>query len=369
MSDKVSKELGYVELEWTCPTCKTRNPGTQKFCSGCGAAQPKDVKFETPGQAELVTDKDKIAQAKAGPDIHCGFCGARNSATAKVCHQCGADLTQGKARETGGVVGAYDPNAPKEVKCAACGMMNPASAKQCSRCGSPLGKPAPVAPAPAAAPAAAGGGGGMNWIFIAVAVVVVIGLGAFVMMGFRTSDKTATVTDARWERRIDIVAPMPVRNSAWADQVPAGAASVSCRQEFRYTSSEPVENSREVCGTPYTVDTGTGLGRVVQDCEYEVYDDMCSYTTMQLGVINTVVSSGSALQGNGFAPKWPVANLAADQQLGNRNEQYVCVLAGDGEDYSFTLRTLDEYDQCQPGSQWRLEVNSFGSVVNAEPVE
>lgn len=367
MSDKVSKELGYVELEWTCPTCKTRNPGTQKFCSGCGAAQPKDVKFETPGQAELIKDKDKIAQAKAGPDVHCGFCGARNPATAKVCHQCGADLTQGKAREAGAVVGAYDANAPKEVKCASCGMMNPASARQCSRCGAPLGKPAPAA-APAPVPAAAGGGG-MNWIFIAVAVLVVIGLGAFVFMGFRTSDTTATVSDARWERSIDIIAPMPVQSSAWVDQVPSGAMNVSCRQEFRYTSNEPVEGSREVCGTPYTVDTGTGLGRVVQDCEYEVYDDMCSYTTMQLGVINTVVAQGSALQGTGLAPKWPAANLAANQQLGDRNERYICVFNNDGEEYSITVRSLAEYEECQPGSQWRLEVNSFGGVVSAEPVE
>jgi len=367
MSDKVSKELGYVELEWTCPACKTRNPGTQKFCSGCGAAQPKDVKFETPGQAELIEDKDKIAQAKAGPDIHCGFCGARNTATAKVCHQCGADLTQGKAREAGGVVGAFDANAPKEVKCAACGMMNKASAKTCTRCGAPLGKPAPAA-APAPIPAASGGGG-MNWIFIAVAALVVVGLIAFVVMGLRTSDKTAIVSDARWERTIQIVAPMPVRSSAWADQVPANAANISCRQEFRYTSGQPVEGSREVCGTPYTVDTGTGLGRVVQDCEYEVYDDMCSYTTMQLGVINTVVAQGSALQSGGLAPKWPVANLAADQQLGDRQEQYVCVFNDDGEEYSFTVRTLAEYEECQPGSQWQLEVNSFDSVVSAKPAE
>lgn len=367
MSDKVSKELGYVELEWTCPTCKSRTPGTQKFCSGCGAAQPKDVKFETPGQADLIEDKDKIAQAKAGPDIHCGFCGARNVATAKVCHQCGADLTQGKKRESGGVVGAFDANAPKEVKCAACGMTNKASATTCTRCGAPLGKPAAVA-APAPVPAATGGGN-MLWLFIAVAVLVVVGLIAFVIMGMRTSDKTVTVSDARWERTIQIIAPMPVRGSAWADQVPANAANVSCRQEFRYTSSQPAEGSREVCGTPYTIDTGTGLGRVVQDCEYEIYDDMCSYTTMQLGVINTVVTQGSALQDSGIAPKWPVANLAADQQLGNRQEQYVCVFSDDGEQYSVTMRTLAEYEECRLGSQWRLEVNSFGSVVAAEPAE
>lgn len=367
MSDKTSKELGYVELEWTCPTCKTRNPGTQKFCSGCGAAQPKDVKFETPAQAELLTDPDKIAQAKAGPDIHCAFCGARNPSTAKVCRQCGADLTQGKAREAGGVVGAYDPNAPKEVKCSSCGAMNPASAKSCAKCGAPLAKPAAAPPAPA--PAAAGGGCGMTWVFIAVAILVVVGLGIFVVMGLRTSDKTAVASDARWERSIDIIAPMPVSKSAWSDELPVGAADVACRQEFRYTSKEPVDGAREVCGTPYTVDTGTGLGKVVQDCEYEVYDDMCSYTTMELGVVKTVVEQGSALRGSGFAPKWPVANLAAKQQLGNRHESYVCVFDIEGKQYSYTMRSQAEYEECQPGSQWQLEVNSFGDVVSAKLAE
>jgi ribosomal protein L40E len=366
MSQKTSKELGYVELEWTCPTCKTRNPGTVKVCAGCGAAQPQDVKFETPAQAELIQDKDKLAQAKAGPDIHCAFCGARNPAGAKTCHQCGADLTEGKARATGQVVGAYDPNAPKEVKCLACGMLNPSSAKLCTRCGAPLGKPQPQAvPLPAAASAGGasnGGGGNMGWVFVAIILFVMLGLGAFVFMGFRTSDTVAEVTGAHWERSIDIIAPVPVRGSAWRDQLPAAAQNVSCRQEFRYTSGEPVAGAREVCGTPYTLDTGTGMGRVVQDCEYQVYDEMCSFTTLQLGVVNTVVS-----QGTGFAPKWPVANLAGEQRLGDRRERYVCDFNTDGETYAYTLRTLAEYEQCEPGSRWNLEVNSFGDVVSATP--
>ena len=147
-------------------------------------------------------------------------------------------------------------------------------------------------------------------------------------------------------------------------ELPAAAANVSCRQEFRYTSSEPVAGAREVCGTPYTTDAGNGMGRVVQDCEYQVYDDMCSYTTLQLGVINTVVS-----QGNGFTPKWPVANLATEQKLGDRHERYVCEFGGDGKKYSYTVRSLNEYEQCQVGSRWKLQVNSFGDVVAAQQAD
>ena len=134
-------------------------------------------------------------------------------------------------------------------------------------------------------------------------------------------------------------------------------------QYARYLHEQD-DGAREVCGTPYTVDTGTGMGRVVQDCEYQVYDDMCSYTTLQLAVINTVVS-----QGEGLAPKWPVANLAAEQKLGDRRERYICEFKGDGKTYGYTVRSLNEYEQCQVGSRWKLQVNSFGDVVGAEQTD
>jgi len=359
------KEVGFVELEWTCPVCKTRNPGTLTTCSGCGAAQPKDVQFETPGQAELIKDQAKIDQANAGPDIHCAFCGARNQATAKVCHQCGADLTQGKAREAGKVVGAFSTAAPAEIKCTSCGMLNPGAAKLCTRCGAPLGKaaPAPVPQAAAALMPTTGGSGRMTLVFIAIAILVVVGLCGVVFMAFRTSDKVATAQEARWERSIAIMGLVPVRDNAWRDELPAGADSVSCRQQFRFSSDSPQPGAKEVCGTPYTKDTGTGIGRVVQDCEYQVYDDMCSYTTNQWSVVNTVKS-----QGLGFSPNWPAASLAGAQRLGDRAENYICVLSEGDKTYSLSLRSQAEYEQCKAGTQWKIEVNSFGDVVSGQPV-
>ena len=61
------KSLGYTELEWTCPFCGTRNPGTAKKCTSCHAPQPTDVQFEQAAEDKLITDEDKIARAKAGP--------------------------------------------------------------------------------------------------------------------------------------------------------------------------------------------------------------------------------------------------------------------------------------------------------------
>lgn len=352
------KEVGFVELEWTCPVCKTRNPGTQKTCSGCGAAQPENVVFENAAGADLLTDDQKIARGKSGPDIHCGFCGARNQAGAKVCSQCGADLTQGKARSSGQVVGAFDPAAAAvEVTCPACGMKNPAAAHTCVRCGAPLGKPAPAA-APAPQPAPAHGGFNMLWIGIAVVVVLVIA--GFMFLALRTEKKTAVAQAAQWQRTIAVEGLAPVRERDWRDQVPADAANISCQPEVRSRSQSPQPGAREVCGTPYTVDTGTGIGKVVQDCEYEILDDLCSYTVMRWRVVNTLVSEGA-----GFSPVWPAAQLANDQRFGERSERYVCVFTVDGKEYRLTLPSA-RYDQCQPGTKWTVDINGLGDLVSAE---
>ena len=47
------KDLGFVELEWTCPNCKTRNPGLTKTCQSCGSPQPADVEFQSKADEQV----------------------------------------------------------------------------------------------------------------------------------------------------------------------------------------------------------------------------------------------------------------------------------------------------------------------------
>lgn len=124
--------LGYVKLEWTCPNCGHRNPGPQQVCTQCGAPQPKDVEFEQAAQEKLLTDQKEIEAAKAGPDIHCAYCGTRNPAGAKTCRRCGADLSEGAARATGRVIGAFRAEPVPDVTCPSCGTKNPAFRRRCS---------------------------------------------------------------------------------------------------------------------------------------------------------------------------------------------------------------------------------------------
>ena len=85
------KEIGYIELHWTCPNCQGINPGSEETCMHCGAPQPEDVQFFQPTRQELITNEEKLADAAAGPDIHCPYCNARNRGDAEACSQCGGD--------------------------------------------------------------------------------------------------------------------------------------------------------------------------------------------------------------------------------------------------------------------------------------
>ncbi len=46
--------------------------------------------------------------------------------------------------------------------------------------------------------------------------------------------------------------------SDWESNIPSSADPYNCDLRHRYDSDTPQANSEEVCGEPYTVDTGTG---------------------------------------------------------------------------------------------------------------
>ena len=231
------EELGYVELEWTCKNCGTRNPGSRKTCMNCGAAMGAQDKFALPAQQELIKDADTLAQAKQAPDVRCPFCGTLNPANARSCKQCGGDLQGAVARVQGGVLGAFDDSKQPDVKCPNCGTLNPASATICSNCGATLSRPAsPVATLPATAtlaprvPAA-----GLNPLLIGAAVVLLLlCIGGGIWFITRTSESAATVSSLNWQRTIAIQALVPIQHADWQDQVPSDAQIKSCELKPRH---------------------------------------------------------------------------------------------------------------------------------------
>src|ERR1043165_2621423 len=204
------RTLGYIQNEWTCPNCNTRNKGSLKACENCGAPQPENIQFELPSQQKFVTDEASIKAAQAGADIHCGFCGTRNPATAKTCSQCGADLTEGKAREAGRIMQAPAvAQQPKIIKCPNCETDNPGSNALCSNCGSPLPRLAP-APALAAQPetgvnvAKPAAQKKTNWFLIGgiFACLVAVCIGAAVLFLVPMKSVQATVVNVHWQTSV-----------------------------------------------------------------------------------------------------------------------------------------------------------------------
>lgn len=427
------KTVGHIELVWRCPKCGSVNPGPQQICSGCGAAQPKDVQFEQPVGAELITDEGKKKEAAAGPDIHCPYCGTRNPAGAEICKNCGGDLLGGEARQAGQVLGAYaappsrtvatqagdsqesapkfEPETPKadqagtgeaaaskpagapavsgpaaaglpaaasgvtaagiaasgtpsagsgpQTKCPRCGTLNPNLALRCSNCGAPLD----VETVKPTGPAAPGRATPLPKWLIVVAVLAAVALCIFfvsyLQRGKQTSQMRGVVQSVQWERAIPIEALVNVEHQAWRDEIPGGVALGTCQDQVRYESAEPKPNSEEICGTPYTVDSGSGYAEVVQDCVYRVYDDYCSYTASEWQVVDTLRLSGADLN-----PRWPSVSLADGQRQSEQwQESYTVLFEIDGKQYSYPVSSLDAFDDFQPGSEWNLTVNGFGNLV------
>lgn len=358
----VKKTLGYIELEWTCPSCGTRNPGTEEVCQSCGTKMPEDIEFDLPAQQELDTSAETATRVATGPDIHCPYCGARNPANATACSQCGGDLTEeGIKRAKGKVLGAYQTAPVPDVTCPHCGASNPATATKCSSCGGNLERERAEKASIAAAPRKKS-----SPVLVGIFLAALLGCALVVYFVFLrgSSEAIALVKDVEWTYTIGLEELGPETHEDWRDQVPSDARLGSCSQKVRRTVSDPVPGATEVCGTPYVQDTGTGQGEVVQDCEYRVPDDWCEYTVDEWKPAGEKVASGHDLN-----PAWPVLNLKSDQQEGGRDEKYKVVLDADGEDYVYNPNTLQDFRRFEIGSKWIVETNVLGGVTSVQPAD
>lgn len=347
------RTLGYIQNEWTCPNCNTRNKGGTKSCENCGSPQPENVQFELGADQKFVTDENQIKAAQAGADIHCGFCGTRNPATADTCSQCGGDLKEGKARESGRAMQA-PPAPPKIVKCNNCGTENPGSNTNCSSCGSALPKVQSAQSGitqtakPADKPAAQKK---TNWLLIggiaAFIAICCIAIGAALLIPTKTVQ--GTVTNVHWETSVPVEELQAMDYSDEAGSPPSGAYDVSCHNE-----------SREVCEQT-TVDRGNGYSEVVEECHDET-EQYCSYTIDEWKTIQTYT-----LDGNDLYPVYETPNYSSDQRLGDQSEELTVIFVTKDGNETYSPGTVSEYQQYTIGSTWKLKMNALGGVVDVEP--
>jgi ribosomal protein L40E len=353
------KQLGFVELEWICPNCKTRNPGLTKTCQSCGSPQPVNVEFQSKADEQLITEEEKLKQAAKGPDIHCGFCEARNPADAITCSQCGGDIKEGKARQAGKLLGGFQATKGSMIKCSNCQTENLANEQICTKCGAPLKETIkPIVTPKKRFPLGC-------IIALGVACLLgVIGIISVISAGASKTDLVGSVSGSNWERVITVEQFGPVEKEDWRDKIPYDGKIGNCVDRVRNTSDNQVPNSVEVCGEPYKVDKGSGVAEVVQDCKYEVYDSFCKYTVDEW-------YSGDELkaQGSGMNVYWPDLNLDSRQREGDRSERFTLYFETDGKQYSYQTNDMNLYQQAQPGSRWKITVNGFGSITSLESAD
>jgi hypothetical protein len=262
------------------------------------------------------------------------------------------------------VVGAYQAKPVQQIPCPNCASLNPETAIQCANCGAPLGKrPVAAAPAAAAKPIPA-------WIWIAVvavALLCLLGGGGYVLSrSLAREDLVGQVAAVEWQTVVEIEELGPVARQGWQDQIPDEAEVGACRERVRSVEpNEPVgRDYNKVCGTPYTIDTGSGVGEVVQDCQYEVLDQYCEYTVEEWQVVQQAVETG-----NNLSPFWPEPQLGQNQRLGEQSDRYVVVFETPGGQYEYTVNSLEQYQQFQIGSEWVLTLNGFNQIVDLQPAE
>lgn len=102
---------------WDCPACGHKgNIGYETSCSQCGSPRGKNVKFYLPDESEEVADEQQLAQARAGVDWICDYCGADNKAADAQCRSCSNPRTETDInRQTREIRFDAEPPAPKPV--------------------------------------------------------------------------------------------------------------------------------------------------------------------------------------------------------------------------------------------------------------
>jgi len=343
---------GFIELEWICPNCNSRNRGPDKTCVNCGAAQPEKVQFYAPAEAKLIQDENAKKLANVGPDIHCGFCGTRNPGNATACSQCGGDLKEGRARQTGKEMQREAPVA--QVKCTNCGTDNPSTRTMCVQCGAPLPRAGQAQVAQAKPGTAAPGAGSAKkravpWLAIGgvVACLVIICIAAIALLA-PSKSVSATVDSVYWQTSVPVQEVQAVRYNDEAGSPPSDAYDVSCQTD-----------TRQVC-VDKTIDRGNGYAEVVTECHDETQES-CSYTVDEWTTIETYTLDGSDL-----SPIYAEPSITVDQRIGNQTVTFTVYFFGDGETYEYHPEDLFEFQQFSIGSSWTLRLNALGVVVSVE---
>ncbi len=327
---------------WDCPACGHKgNIGYETHCSQCGSPRGKTVKFYLPDESEEVTDAQNIAQARAGVDWICDYCGADNKATDTACRSCSNPRTETDInRQTRDI--RFD--AP------------------------------PIAPTPVAQPKFNKG----YYVFGGLALLLVV-----LFFLFRTRETTVTVTAHEWIREIHTEKFIPVIEEDWS--LPSGARlkksfrdvhhydEVLVGYETRYrTVEKPVGTERikvgvRDLGNGYFEDiyeTRTIYKTVRESYEVPIYKSVPVYATKyRYEIYRWKPDKVYRTQGRDMSPYWSnaVPPITSTHRESERFEKYVLHFKDErGNEFSDDC-SFEFWKSVRDGDVIKAEQNAFST--------
>jgi len=301
------------EGKWKCPYCGGVSRGRDLACAGCAATRDDDVSFFLEDEAPEVTDEALLGTARAGADWLCSHCGSSNRPASPRCATCGAERGDSPVREVR--ERPLGPDAPPPV--AAAGLAPRARRRLL-----------PVL------------------LLLALALV-----GGIAWLLLRTGDVPVTVAGFEWERTIEVESLRTVRESAWADEVPSGARTLSRERAVRRHERIQVGTERVKTGVR---DLGNGLFEDIYE-DRPVYQDRPVYAErVTYEVERWRPERRAEARGTDRSPRWPEPRLGRSEREARRSERLVVRLRGDRE-----------YLLVVPAERWQdlAEGQSLSAVV------
>ncbi len=349
------------EMLWDCPACGTSKllGLTHRHCPGCGSPQDASKRYFPPPGEEVAVENHPFQ----GRDKLCAGCDTPNAASAGFCTSCGAPLDGSKEVRTRDEQKASPAGFAADSARAA--TEEHREARRAEREGV-MAQHAEASGHAAPPPLSPGKGGMAKWVVLAGAVVLAVFCGVFL---FWKKEAAVAVSGHAWERSIEVETLALTQQSAWKEQVPAGAQGVSCRQEQRETRQ--VQDG-QTC-VDKRQDKGDGSFAVTQECtpnyrSEPVYGEKCSYTALTWTVSDTKKAAG---KGVAPAPSWPAVSLGATgnfvgaQREGKRSESYTLHLVNEADKSALSC-TLPEskWSSMADGSRWKAQVGVISGALD-----
>ncbi|HQU82242.1 MAG TPA: hypothetical protein PKY59_03915 [Pyrinomonadaceae bacterium] len=321
--------MAIYEGKWRCERCSSVNRGRDLNCLSCGVKRSEDTEFFLDDDAVTVADEQLLAQANAGADWICLYCGTNCAAVQTQCSGCGSIRSaQNKQleEETRGV------NDWSEAALNAQNAQNFAELQepQTSFFSSRL----------------------VKFILAGIGAVGVLFVGLFVVLMYLSTLKYPVemeISGLEWQRSITLEEYKTVTETAWEGGVPQAARVQSKETALHHVDKIP--NGTRTVPETYTERVSDGTERYVcgrtskkngffedkyctrtkyrsvtktRNRTETIYKDVPVYKMRYTYLIDKWVSIGDqTISGNDFNPQW--ANVKVDNvhtREGARKENY-----------------------------------------------